>query len=144
MVIPKYHFSQHDYMEQSILLRRDVKHENFASLLLNLDVLKYFEYQGIYELCDIKSKETYYNIILKETSKYPFGTQDLNFEFIGYLSPIYLQDISLRGKSVVLNITLKGWWDKNNKQDLIISKYPFFTDDLVFTKRLFEKFHTGN
>ena len=129
-------------MEHPTSLCSKTKSENFASLLLNLDLLKYFEYLGIYELCDIKSKETYYNVFLKETSKYPFGTQQSNIEFIGYLSPIYLQDISMRGKSVILNITLKGWWDRNKMQTLIVSKYPFFTDDLVFTKRLFEKYET--
>ncbi|WP_018342725.1 hypothetical protein [Cytophaga aurantiaca] len=127
-------------MTNAILIDRGIKHENFVSLLLHLDLLRYFEYQGIYELCDIKSKEIYYNVFLKETSKYPFGIQHSNIEFIGYLSPINLQDLPIRGKSVILNITLKGWWDKTNKQHLIISKYPFFTDDLVFTKRLFEKF----
>lgn len=129
-------------METTILIKNKTKQTNFVSLLLHNELLKYFEYEGMFELCDVITKEVYYKVSLKENVQFPFGLTNTDVDFIGYLSSINIQDVPIRGKSVILNLTLKGWTKKDNKKELIISKYPFFTDDLIFTKRLFEKYYT--
>jgi hypothetical protein len=109
-------------LQANMHLKVDTKNQSFVSSLLHSDILKYFEYNGMYELCDIKTHEEYYKVSLKEKSLRPFANEEQDLDFVGYLSVISIQDIPIRGKSVVLSLSLKGWCSKTHKKDLIISR----------------------
>jgi hypothetical protein len=136
-------FEQQQIIQANMHLKVDTKNQSFRSTLLHSDILKYFEYNGMYELCDIKTHEEYYKVALKEKAHRPFANEELDLDFVGYLSIISVQDIPIRGKSIVLSLSLKGWCSKTHRKNLIISKYPFLTEDLIFTKRLFEKYNSS-
>jgi hypothetical protein len=123
-----------------IYIPKNMYQDDFILDVLDSDILNHFEYQGAHELCNIKTREIYFKVFLKEKTDTPIGLPNDTYVFINYLPSINTQDLSIKGKQVILDLTLKGWCHEHNRKDLLISKYPFFTDDLVFTKQLFKTF----
>ncbi len=124
-----------------ISISTNMYQDDYIFNLLDKKILNHFVYKGAYELCNIKTKEIYYKVLLEETTEQPIGLPNDTYVFINYLPSIYTQDKPIKGKQVILDLTLKGWCHEHNRKDLLISKYPFFTDDLVFTKQLFKTFN---
>ena len=99
-------------------------------------LLEYFTVTTLYELCDLKSKELYFEISLEENNKILNEEIDVSqYESKGF-TEITIQDFPIRGKSVFLKIKRRRWRNKVNPSTIIRNDFSFVAEGSGFTQEL--------
>jgi hypothetical protein len=110
--------------------------QDLISHFLPKNLLLHFSVTGILELCDVKSKQGYYEISLEEHNEILLvGIDGSLYESKG-LSEITIQDFPLRGKAVYLKIRRRKWRLKEGTGKTIRNDFSFVAEGSGFTQEL--------
>jgi hypothetical protein len=99
------------------------------------NLLEHFSITGISELCEVKSKQVYFEISLEENNKILRDVDITQYESKG-LTEITLQDFPIRGKAVYLKIKRRRWRHKTNPSIIIRNDFSFVAEGSGFTQEL--------
>jgi hypothetical protein len=109
--------------------------EELLQHVLPSGLLTYFDIIGFNNLCDIKSKKEYYEIVLEEQNKILTDVNINDFESKGF-TEVTLQDFPLRGKPTYLKIRRRRWRHKLDAKLIIRNDFSFMAEGAGFTKEL--------
>ena len=88
------------------------------------------------ELCDVKSKQLYFEISLEENNRILKEDVDITqYESKGF-TEITIQDFPIRGKAVYLKIKRRRWRHKTNPEFIIRNDFSFVAEGSGFTQEL--------
>ena len=108
---------------------------SLLSIILPAGVLDYFSIISTIELCDIKSKEAYFEIVLEEHNKILLDVDTSLYESKGF-TEITLQDFPIRGRAVFLIIRRRRWRLKEDHKKTIRNNFSLVAEGSGFTKEL--------
>ena len=108
---------------------------SLLSLILPNGLLDYFSILSTVELCDVKSKEAFYEIVLEENNKIYLDVDTSLYESKGF-TEVTLQDFPIRGRSVFLIIRRRRWRHKKDPKIIIRNDFSFVAEGSGFTKEL--------
>ena len=97
-------------------------------------LLEHFTISNFVELCDVATKQLYFEIYLEEKNVLLKGNAR-EYESKG-LTEITLQDFPIRGKAVYLKIKRRRWRHKKNPSDIVRNDFSFVAEGSGFTKEL--------
>ncbi len=103
---------------------------------LPAELLSHFAIVEIKELCDVVSKELFYEISLEQNNVIPTKYNTIDYESKGFYTEVTIQDFPIRGKAVYLLIKRRRWRHKNNPKDIIRNDYSFIAEGSKLTKEL--------
>ncbi len=81
-------------------------------------VTSHFTITAVQELGDISSKTMFLDIYLEEKNQLPEGLDSSLYESKGFSSSSRIQDFSIRGKAVFLNIKRRRWRHKQTNHQV--------------------------
>ncbi len=99
------------------------------------DLLEHFSITGLLELCEVKSKQVYFEIYLEENNKILQDVDATDYESKG-LTEITIQDFPIRGKAVYLRIKRRRWRHKTNPSIIIRNDFSIVAEGSGFTQEL--------
>ena len=108
---------------------------SLLSIILPEGVLDYFSITSTVELCDIISKEAYFEIVLEENNKILLDVDPSDYESKGF-TEVTLQDFPIRGRAVFLIIRRRRWRHKKDPQKIIRNNFSLVAEGSGFTKEL--------
>lgn len=108
---------------------------SFISHFLPKGLLEHFTIIDVFELCDIKEKQHYFEISLDENNKILKQVDSSLYESKGF-TEITIQDFPIRGKAVYLKIKRRRWRLKDNPNSIIRNDFSFIAEGSGFTKEL--------
>jgi len=98
--------------------------------------LLHFSITNLVELCEIKSRQSYFEIYLEENNE--ILTEGINaclYQSKG-LSEITIQDFPIRGKAVYLKIKSRRWRLKTDPGKIIRNDFNYIAEGSGFTQEL--------
>ena len=98
-------------------------------------LLSHFDIVNHVELCDISTRDHFFEISMDEINKLPSGYNAIDYKSKGFYSRVRIQDFPIRGKAVFLMIKRRRWRDKITKKQ-IISDYSFISEGARLTQEL--------
>ena len=99
-------------------------------------LLEHFSITNIFELCDIKDKQHFFEITLEENNKILKEGIDVSlYESKGF-TEITIQDFPIRGKAVFLKIKRRRWRNKIDPKISIRNDFSFVAEGSGFTQEL--------
>jgi len=107
----------------------------FISHFLPKGLLEHFSIIDLFELCDIQSKQHYFEIVLEEHNKILREVDASLYESKGF-TEITIQDFPIRGKAVYLKIKRRRWRLKDNTKIIIRNDFSFVAEGSGFTQEL--------
>ena len=107
----------------------------FISHFLPKGLLAHFSIIDVFELCDIQSKQHYFEIVLEEHNKILREVDASLYESKGF-TEITIQDFPIRGKAVYLKIKRRRWRLKDNPNIVIRNDFSFVAEGSGFTQEL--------
>ena len=107
----------------------------FISYFLPKGLLEHFSIIDLFELCDIQTKQHYFEIVLEEHNKILREVDASLYESKGF-TEITIQDFPIRGKAVYLKIKRRRWRLKNNPKIVIRNDFSFVAEGSGFTQEL--------
>ncbi len=108
---------------------------SIISHFLPKDLLEHFSITGLLELCEVKSKQVYFEIYLEENNKILQDVDATDYESKG-LTEITIQDFPIRGKAVYLRIKRRRWRHKTNPSIIIRNDFSIVAEGSGFTQEL--------
>ena len=108
---------------------------SFISHFLPKGLLEHFSILDVFELCDIKEKQHYFEIVLEENNKILKEVDANLYESKGF-TEITIQDFPIRGKAVYLKIKRRRWRLKTNPKISIRNDFSFVAEGSGFTQEL--------
>ncbi len=111
-------------------METDILKHFFPRLLLD-----HFTIVAFKELCDISTKEVFFEIHMNEVNRLPSTYNSLDYESKGFFSTTKIQDFPIRGKAVYLSIKRRRWRDKLTKKQ-IVNDYSFISEGARLTQEL--------
>ena len=108
---------------------------SIISHFLPKDLLEHFSITGLLELCEVKSKQVYFEIYLEENNKILQDVDATDYESKG-LTEITIQDFPIRGKAVYLRIKRRRCRHKTNPSIIIRNDFSFVAEGSGFTQEL--------
>jgi hypothetical protein len=108
---------------------------SFISHFLPKGLLEHFTISNMFELCDVKEKQHYFEISLDENNKILKQVDSSLYESKGF-TEITIQDFTIRGKAVYLKIKRRRWRLKDNPNSIIRNDFSFIAEGSGFTKEL--------
>jgi hypothetical protein len=107
----------------------------FISHFLPKGLLEHFNIIDLFELCDIQTKQHYFEIVLEEQNKILREVDASLYESKGF-TEIIIQDFPIRGKAVYLKIKRRRWRLKDNPKIIIRNDFSFVAEGSGFTQEL--------
>jgi hypothetical protein len=107
----------------------------FISHFLPKGLLEHFSIVDVFELCAIKEKQHYLEIVLEENNKILKELDANLYESKGF-TEITIQDFPIRGKAVYLKIKRRRWRLKDNPKIIIRNDFSFVAEGSGFTQEL--------
>jgi len=107
----------------------------FISHFLPKGLLEHFSIIDLFELCDIQSKQHYFEIVLEEHNKILREVDASLYESKGF-TEVTIQDFPIRGKAVYLKIKRRRWRLKDNTKIIIRNDFSFVAEGSGFTQEL--------
>jgi hypothetical protein len=98
-------------------------------------LLEHFSIIHVFELCDLKDKQHYFEIVLEENNKILKEVDATLYESKGF-TEITIQDFPIRGKAVYLKIKRRRWRLKDNPNIIIRNDFSFVAEGSGFTQEL--------
>jgi hypothetical protein len=108
---------------------------SFISHFLPKGLLEHFSIVDVFELCSIKEKGHYMEIILEENNKILKEVDATLYESKGF-TEITIQDFPIRGKAVYLKIKRRRWRLKDNPKIIIRNDFSLVAEGSGFTQEL--------
>ena len=109
---------------------------SIISHFLPKNLLEHFSITQLLELCDVKSKQLYFEISLEENNRILKEDVDITqYESKGF-TEITIQDFPIRGKAVYLKIKRRRWRHKTNPEFIIRNDFSFVAEGSGFTQEL--------
>lgn len=99
------------------------------------NLLAHFNLTALIELCDVKTKEEYFELCLEEKNEILLDVNTSLYESKD-LSEITIQDFPIRGKAVYLKIKRRRWRLKSDPNKIIRNDLTFIAEGSGFTKEL--------
>ena len=88
------------------------------------------------ELCDVKSRQSYFEIYLEENNEILVAGIDASLYESKGLSEITIQDFPIRGKAVYLKIKRRRWRLKKDPGKIIRNDFTYIAEGSGFTQEL--------
>ena len=98
-------------------------------------LLDHFDIVRHVELCDISTKDQFFEIHMDEINSLPSGYSAIDYESKGFYKRVRIQDFPIRGKAVFFDDKTRRWRDKITKKQLV-SDYSFITEGARLTQEL--------
>ena len=98
-------------------------------------LLEHFSIIDLFELCEIQTKQHYFEIVLEEKNKILREVDVSLYESKGF-TEITIQDFPIRGKAVYLKIKRRRWRLKDNHNIVIRNDFSFVAEGSGFTQDL--------
>lgn len=110
--------------------------KELISHFLPKNLLLHFSITNLVELCEIKSRQSYFEIYLEENNEIlTEGIDACLYESKG-LSEITIQDFPIRGKAVYLKIKRRRWRLKTDPGKIIRNDFAYIAEGSGFTQEL--------
>jgi hypothetical protein len=100
------------------------------------ELLKHFEVESVYELCDISTRKMFFKIDLTERNKLSGNYDEAEYESKGFYEEKTVQDFPIRGKAVYLCIKRRRWRHKERKTEIVGNDYSFIAKGSKLTQEL--------
>ena len=107
----------------------------FISHFLPLGLLEHFAVKAVNELCFIKSKSVYIEIVLEENNIIIGDVDSSQYESKGF-TEVTLQDFPIRGKAVYLVLRRRRWRHKQTASITHRNDFSYVAEGSGFTKEL--------
>lgn len=108
---------------------------SFIRHFLPTGLLEHFTITSLYELCSLKDKSTYFEIVLEENNKILQDVVVSDYESKGF-TEVRIQDFPIRGKAVYLVIRRRRWRHKQDPKKVIRNNFSYVAEGSVLTKEL--------
>ncbi len=110
--------------------------KELISHFLPKDLLRHFSITDLVELCEVKSKQSYFEICLEENNEILVAGIDASLYESKGLSEITIQDFPIRGKAVYLKIKRRRWRLKKDPGKIIRNDFTYIAEGSGFTQEL--------
>lgn len=107
-----------------------------VSHFLPKNLLLHFSITNLVELCELKSRQSYFEIYLEENNEILVAGIDASLYESKGLSEITIQDFPIRGKAVYLKIKRRRWRLKKNPGKIIRNDFTYIAEGSGFTQEL--------
>jgi hypothetical protein len=98
--------------------------------------LLHFSITHLVELCEVKSRQSYFEIYLEENNEILVAGIDASLYESKGLSEITIQDFPIRGKAVYLKIKRRRWRLKTDSGKIIRNDFTYIAEGSGFTQEL--------
>lgn len=106
------------------------------SHFLPKNLLLHFSITNLVELCEVKSRQSYFEIYLEEHNEILVEGIDASLYESKGLSEITIQDFPIRGKAVYLKIKRRRWRLKTDSGKIIRNDFTYIAEGSGFTQEL--------
>lgn len=110
--------------------------KELISHFLPKNLLLHFSITNLVELCEIKSRQSYFEIYLEENNEILVAGIDASLYESKGLSEITIQDFPIRGKAVYLKIKRRRWRLKTDPGKIIRNDFTYIAEGSGFTQKL--------
>jgi hypothetical protein len=110
--------------------------KELISHFLPKNLLLHFSITNLVELCEVKSRQSYFEIYLEENNEILVAGIDASLYESKGLSEITIQDFPIRGKAVYLKIKRRRWRLKTDSGKIIRNDFPYIAEGSGFTQEL--------
>jgi hypothetical protein len=110
--------------------------KELISHFLPKNLLLHFSITNLVELCEVKSRQSYFEIYLEENNEILVGGIDASLYESKGLSEITIQDFPIRGKAVYLKIKRRRWRLKTDAGKIIRNDFTYIAEGSGFTQEL--------
>lgn len=110
--------------------------KELISHFLPKNLLLHFSITNLVELCEIKSRQSYFEIYLEENNEILVADVEASLYESKGLSEITIQDFPIRGKAVYLKIKRRRWRLKNDPGKIIRNDFSYIAEGSGFTREL--------
>jgi hypothetical protein len=110
--------------------------KELISHFLPKNLLLHFSITNLVELCEVKSRQSYFEIYLEENNEILVAGIDASLYESKGLSEITIQDFPIRGKAVYLKIKRRRWRLKTDSGKIIRNDFTYIADGSGFTQEL--------
>jgi hypothetical protein len=100
------------------------------------NLLLHFSITHLVELCEVKSRQSYFEIYLEENNEILVAGIDASLYESKGLSEITIQDFPIRGKAVYLKIKRRRWRLKTDSGKIIRNDFTYIAEGSGFTQEL--------
>lgn len=108
---------------------------DFIKHFLPSDLLNHFIVIGLQELCDVKTRAHYFEILLEEKNELLAAVDVSAYESKGF-TEVTLQDFPIRGKAVYLVFRRRRWRHKTDSSKIIRNDFSYVAEGSALTKEL--------
>lgn len=110
--------------------------KELISHFLPKNLLFHFSITDLVELCEVKSRQSYFEIYLEENNEILAAGIDASLYESKGLSEITIQDFPIRGKAVYLKIKRRRWRLKTDAGKIIRNDFTYIAEGSGFTREL--------
>jgi hypothetical protein len=110
--------------------------KELISHFLPKNLLLHFSITNLVELCEVKSRQSYFEIYLEENNEILVAGIDASLYESKGLSEITIQDFPIRGKAVYLKIKRRRWRLKTDSGKIIRNDFTYIAEGSGFTQEL--------
>ena len=108
---------------------------SFITQVFPSDLLTDFTLTDYKLLCDVESKEEFYEIYFDEKNVLPCDVDAMEYESKGFDTVKRIQDFAIRGRAVFLNIRKRIWRHKESRK-ILKRPYSFTANGAKMTQEL--------